>query len=532
MWPVLVDLEVLLPHLGGLCVDGVECGTDSVTISARPRAAGAICPRCQNCSARVHSRYVRRLSDRALGGCPVTILLAVRRFFCGNPDCEAATFAEQIDGLSARYCRRTVPTLALLEQVGLALAGRAGARLAAKLGVRIHRSTLLRLVRALPEPEITAAPTVLGVDDFSLRRGHIYGTILVDMDTGKPIDLLEGREAEPLAQWLRDHPGAQVICRDRAGAYAEGATTGAPQAIQVADRWHLWHNLAGHAEKMVARHRSCWKSDPNENVDGGAAEPEPPDEPMPEPAETRLVSRTRKRFAAVQDLRRDGTSLSAICRILSIDRKTVQRFARADTVDDLLGKATARRSVLDPFKSYLHQRWIAGVTDAAALAKEITVQGYIGSEQTVRRYLQQFRGMITAPPAPSTAPKVRQVTGWLLRRPSDLDTDEQEKLTDIRSRCAHLDSLVAHVKGFAEMMTQRTGENLRNWLSTVEADDQPELHSFALGIRRDLRAVTAGLTLPHSSGKVEGNVNRLKAIKRQMYGRAKLDLLRKLVIFG
>ena len=128
---------------------------------------------------------------------------------------------------------------------------------------------------------------------------------------------------------------------------------------------------------------------------------------MPEPAESRLVIRTRERYAAVADLRRQGESLSAICRVLSLDRKTVQRFARASTVDDLLGKATARHSLLDPFKVYLHQRWNGGVTEAAALAKEIAAQGYTGSEQTVRRYLQQFRGMITAPPAPPTAPKVR-----------------------------------------------------------------------------------------------------------------------------
>ena len=196
------------------------------------------------------------------------------------------------------------------------------------------------------------------MDDFALRRGHVYGTILVDMDTGKPIDLLDGREAEPLAQWLRDHPGARVICRDRAGAYAEGAKTGAPQAIQVADRWHLWHNLAGYVEKTVGRHRGCWMTDHAEDKGLGssdAAESRPAqpvvlDGEMAQPAESRLVIRTRERYAAVQDLLGAGESLSAMCRILSLDRKTVQRFARAGTVEELLGKAIARTSVLDPFK--------------------------------------------------------------------------------------------------------------------------------------------------------------------------------------
>ena len=169
----------------------------------------------------------------------------------------------------------------------------------------------------------------------------------------------------------------------------------------------------------------------------------------------------------------------------------------------------ARASLLDTYKPYLHQRWNDGVTEAARLTKEITAQGYTGSEQTVRRYLHQFRGMITTPPPPPTAPKVRQVTGWLLRRPDDLDAEEHATLAEIRSRCPHMDALAQHVKGFAKMMTQRQGENLENWLSAVEADEQPDLHSFAIGIRRELRAVTAGLTLPHSSGKVEGNVNRL-----------------------
>jgi transposase len=484
-------------------------------------------------SGRVHSRYVRRLADGALGGRPVVIALTVRRFVCLNSACTVRTFVEQVGGLSERYRRRTIPLLGMLEKVGLALAGRAGARLAAMLGIRVDRTTLLRLVRALPEPELTTAPAVLGVDDFALRKGNVYGTILVDIGSGKAIDLLAGREAEPLAQWLRDHPGAEVICRDRATAYAEGAKAGAPHATQVADRWHLWHNLAGYVEKTVGRHRACVKPEQPDGEGPAASPPDSrPDLTTPAAAESRLVIRTRERFAAVQELRRRGESLSAICRILSLDRKTVQRFARAGTVEELLGKAIARTSLLDPFKLYLHQRWTGGVTEAAQLTREIATQGYTGSEQTVRRYLHPFREMLTPVPPPSTVPKVRQITGWLLRRPGDLDTEEKSQLAEIRSRCPHLDRLAGHVTSFAEMMTRRQGDNLESWLSTVESDDQPDLHSFAVGLRRDQDAVTAGLTLPYSSGKVEGNVNRLKAIKRQMFGRAKLDLLRKRVILA
>jgi len=523
-------LEVLLPHLAGVVVERVDQLPGLVCLSVRAGGAEGICRRCGAGSSRVHSRYTRRLADAAVGGQRVVIRLAVRRFFCGAPSCPAVTFAEQVEGLTTAYARRTPLLTGMLEAIALALAGRAGARLAGTFGLPAGRSTMLRLVRALPDPG-GGGVAVLGVDDFALRRGHVYGSVLVDMGTRRPVDLLADREAETFAGWLKEHPGVQVICRDRAGAYADGARTGAPEAIQVADRWHLWHNLCQHVDKAVARHLGC------------LAEPGPAPAPAPDlrqaaatAADQRfedsvLVRRTRERYAQVQALRAQGKGIKPIMRELGLAKETVRRFARASSAEELLAKARGRRpSVLDEFKPYLHQRWNAGCTNILQLHAEIKKAGYQGSYGTVRDYLQPFRALGAAPPAAPAPPKARQVASWILRDPATLDEEEQAKLNDARARCPHLDALAGHVTEFAKILTQRQGDRLDAWIATVEADDQPNLHSFTTGLKHDHAAVANGLTLPHSSGAVEGNVNRIKMIKRQMYGRASFDLLRKRVL--
>jgi transposase len=320
----------------------------------------------------------------------------------------------------------------------------------------------------------------------------------------------------------------------------EGARDGAPDAIQVADRWHLWHNLGEYVEKAVAAHRGCLTRPGPASAPAGpgpaAAGPAPP------PAEPeglrdvcgrdrRLVARTRDRHAAVHSLLAAGHSQRAAAAILGLSRNTVNRFAAAATADELLVKATSRASRLDRYKPYLRQRWNEGITTATTLHAELQARGWHGSVQAVERYVRPFRAMTAAPPPGPVVPKTRQITRWLLTRPATLTDDERAQLAAIQDACPHLDALAAHVRSFAEIMTRRRGQQeLEGWLTAAEADDQPELHSFANGVRRDQHAVTAGLTLPYSSGAVEGNVTRIKMIKRQMYGRAGFNLLRKRVI--
>jgi transposase len=329
-----------------------------------------------------------------------------------------------------------------------------------------------------------------------------------------------------------------VICRDRSGVYSDGGARGAPEAIQVADRWHLWHNLAEAVERAVSRHRGHLPAAvraPGLPAAPAGPEPEPPPD-APAPARTgKIAGRTRDRHSDVHRMLAEGRNFREIARELGLSRNTVRRFARAADPEELLvNDGTGRQaSILDEHEAYLRERWNSGCTNAAQLWAELRGRGYQGGPTYVRQYLARFRGTAAAPEPKPAVPKVRAVTSWIMTSPGNLADADKTGLEAILAASPELAAVAASVRAFAAIMNERRGRKLLEpWMTAAEATGEPALRSFVTGLRADRDAVTNGLSLRWSSGAVEGHVNRIKMLKRQMYGRAGPDLLRRRVLLA
>jgi len=498
---------------------------------------GSVCPtatcvRCGTASSRTHGVYQRTVADAPVAGRRVRLDVAIRRFRCIDPACPAVTFAEQIPGLTSPYARRTATLTSTLTAIALSLAGRAGSRLAAALGMTAGKDLLLALIRALPDPQIPEL-SALGIDDFALRRGHRYGTILIDMHTHRPVDVLADRESATVSAWFSERPSIEIVCRDRAGAYAEAVRTSLPDAVQVADRFHLWRNLGEAVDKTVRTHHHCLRAAPDQQREPASQDATAEASVTRVPLNayghpSKLAARTIERHALVRGLIEQGHSMARIAREQGLDPLTVKCFATAEHPDQLLGRALERSSLLDGYKPYLLERIAQGCIQANPLHTELQARGWRGSIQTVRRFVFPLRGAKQLPLPP--LPRVRDIARWIMTDPEHLGATDALTLKNIRPRCPALDAAAGHVSAFAIMVLELSGQNLRTWCARVHTDDLPALHSLADGFLRDEAAVTAGLTLPWNSGPVEGAVTRIKFLKRQCFGRSNFDLLRKRIL--
>jgi transposase len=477
------------------------------------------------------------------------LVLQVRKFFCTTVSCPRRVFTERLPNVAAPYARRTLRLEQWFTVVGFAAGGAGGAHILQALGLAATPALVVARLRAY-RGATPPTPRVLGVDDFALLRRRRYGTLLVDLERHRPVDLLPDRTAQTLASWLKTHPGVEIITRDRGGDYAVGARAGAPDALQVADRFHLVKNLGELAERVLRRHapalRQLTAAVPATQANAPGTVPPRPER---EAARAQVQAKIRHRYEAIHALAAQGLSGQAIADALDLNPQTVARNLRLPTCPQRM-RHPRRANILDPYEPYLRERWQQGERNGLGLWREVKARGYPGTSRNVSRLLTYWRQQERqerqeqqereAHPTPaenglggSAAPTdssprrgitPREAVGLLLRPLDDMTSEQQA----MRAEISRLDPELARVDGlcthFRQLLRDRDVHGLDTWLTDADQSGIEEVASFAAKLRKDLAAVEAAVTSPWSQGQVEGQVNRLKLVKRSLYGRAKFEL--------
>lgn len=514
------------------------------------------CPLCNHSAHRTHSHYRRRLADLAWADYTIAIEIRVRKFFCQNADCQRRIFTERIPDVMKPWARRTGRLSQQLYEIALRLGGAAGAKLSRKLCCGASRNTLLRLLMKQPLPSYPI-PKTLGVDDFAFRKRQTYGTILVDLDQRRPIALLNGRDAKSLGEWLSRHPGIEILSRDRSSVYKSGMSQGAPTAIQVADRFHLIQNLAEVLEQVFRSQISELRritSTSTDRKDGeeresSSSEVEPLRviEPLPTllenlaiPMETHYQHR-RALHHIVWQLFEQGWSTAAIAQYVGMSIRTVQRDINKPQPAEAQRRSDYGKNLVSPYRNYILQRCVPG-RRCVGLLKDLRAQGYKGSERTLSRYLNRLaKGepkqektlqslpalpRMSAPqPAPWCPPLSANRATWLVLSKAGLRTSEEKQWYEALQLAPQFAPAIELAQSFVRLIRERQPKQFEAWLEQALQSKIAAFINFATGLKEDFEAVQAAMELSVSNGQVEGQINRLKLLKRQMYGRAGTDLL-------
>jgi transposase len=533
----------------GLEVTAIEMIDEVLTITAVSRHVSPCCPLCGTPALRVHSRYTRQITDLPCSGQQVRLLVQVRKCFCQVPGCARKIFLERLTPFVEPWARVTRRLYQIVQILGLATGGRLGIRVTDRLGIETSRHTILRRIMALPT-ELVREVSQIGIDDFSFRRGRKFGTIIVDLQTHKVLDVLADRTADTSAAWIAAHPEIELVSRDRGGDYAAAARKAAPQATQTADRFHLLKNLGEALEGVLARHFAAHRKRQTETAKASpilALQTPQSSNMLPKNVVLSQAKREERlaQYQQVVALRQLGFSQTAIAEQTGIGHATVSRWLRNGTFPEQ--KPRPRKASVDPHLPQLIERWEAGCHTIAELHRELVADGYSHQYNSVYRRLarsfpeepkKRFTRSLPEGQKKQEAPDqlphppvlARQAMFLFLRRPEELSAEEQETLVLLRSLHPEIDRAYELVQQFAQMLRTRTGERLDDWLCHVKESRIREFQGFVAGVIRDKAAVVAGLTLPQNNGLVEGKVNKLKLIKRMGYGRAGFPLLRQRVL--
>jgi len=527
-----MQAERLLALPDGLVITTFHLCEATLHLSLASVYPQATCPICGTPSAAQHSTYLRTFRDVPCGGYPVLVTLQTRRFFCRERSCPRRIFTERFPHFVLPRARMTERFRQALAAMSIVLAHEAAARLAQMLQLPTSVATLRRqLKRQLLST--SATPTAIGLDDFAFRRGKTYGTVIVDLESHRILDLLPDRTTATVEAWLRAHPDIRIISRDRAGEYAVAAARAAPQALQIADRFHLLLNAGECLERFIQRHPALVQETDPSTLPRSARRSH-----AERAAQAQRTERRSALYQRVQALTEQGYTQHEIAEILGMARGTVIRYQRAEEVPTSAPRERPRE--IDRYLPYLREQWEAGEQNTHILWEAIRTQGFTGSFHYLARYLTQWR---TEPGRKGRPPKVPVMTPTILPRrqrplsarrlrwlccadPGELARADSALLATLYQRCPDLLTMQQHMTAFMALVRQHDRFALERWLLEAEQTGLPDLLGFVQGLRRDYAAVVGALEYAWSQGVVEGQVNRIKTIKRQLYGRATLPVLK------
>jgi transposase len=532
----------LLPDNSGLQCAEAEIESDSIAVQLVATGPSAECPRCGEATDHVHGWYRRQLRDLPCCGRRLHLIITARKFRCTNPACSQSIFCERLPDLADAYARTTGPLTESHRAIGFTAGGEPGARLAAHLAMPTSPDTLLRRVKSAPEVG-SPTPRYVGVDDWAWKKGQRYGTILIDLERHYVIDILPGRDGVALKEWLHAHPGVEIISRDRWSAFAQAASEAAPQAKQIADRFHLLKNLREAIERLFERRSGIVRKaltanpptvPPVAEVPAQTDLPTPAVEAKPQSCRQQLRDAKRRqrqeRYKRVHQLHTEGHPARRIAAMLGLDRHTVHRYLQISQCPERGGTRPASPH-MSRFREMIDARLTAGIVNAADIYRELRAGGCRASYYTIRRYVRRRRialGIIARrpglPPRVET-PSARRLSFAWLRRAENRDVDEVHQVQALHG-IEDIHEPLDLAEQFVAMVRKQLSQPLAEWLARAEHSECSELRGFAKGVRHDEAAVSAAMTESWSNGQVEGQVNRLKAIKRQMFGRAGFKLLR------
>ena len=481
-------------------------------ISVRPRQTGSACPSCGRSSRSIHSHYWRKASDLPLGGRRVRLLVKARRFRCNSVLCGQKIFAERVEhGVLAPWARRTQRLNLIVHHLGLALGGRPASRFADRLMVPVSKDTLIRTVRRFGTPS-PIPPRVIGIDDWAWRRNHRYGTLICDLERRRPIKLLPDREPATAQAWLSHQGQVEIVARDRGGGYGLAISRGLPQAVQVADRWHLMENASRafleavrKSMRLIRRSIGVTRIDPELLT-------------AAEKIQYEGFLRREDTSQAVMALFNDGISIKEIVRRTGHSRGLVRQITRGVHTDVF----RTRESSLEPYLEWLDSRWEKGDRNGADLWRRLRRRGFKGSLRVVGEWATRRRRAEQTDAALRRIPSARTIARFMTTGRDRLTKSETVIVAAIEANVPHLVAARSQLEAFHAMIRTRNSGGLADWL---ERSSQGLMASFAKGVQRDRAAVEAAVTSTWSNGQTEGQITKLKLVKRQMYGRGKIDLL-------